>query len=46
MSHFALAMCFVALAILDFEKHKLEGITTFYYNILMDGGPMVLSGAM
>jgi hypothetical protein len=30
-------MSFVALAILDFERHSLEGLVVWHYNQLLDG---------
>jgi hypothetical protein len=32
MRAFALSMNFVSLAILEFERHRLEGLITWYYN--------------
>jgi hypothetical protein len=36
MRSFALGMSFVALAILDFERHSLEGLIIWHYNQLLD----------
>jgi hypothetical protein len=40
MQSFATAMAFVALAIVDFERHRLEGLTTWHYFQLCPDQPV------